>query len=419
MLKIEIPSYIEMDECDFTNRSVIVRADFNSPIDPTTRRILDITRIKSHVTTVNSLVASGAKVVLIAHQGQKGADDFVSLQTHAGILSSLINKEVRFVDEVYGRKVEDAVGHASYGDVLLLENLRFTNDETRKVSSYAEHAQSELVRSLSSITDFYINDAFATAHRAHASIVGFPILMPSAAGKLMASELNAIKRILDSTRGPTAFILGGGKLSDSISLLENSLVKNVVDKVIVTGLVANAFLLASGRLRSPVLLKNFEQKGFSAVLEKASEIVKRYPEKIVMPVDLAAERGGERVEFGVEQMDDLVPLDIGERSLGLISDELQGFRTAFLRGPAGVVEKKGFEKGTVGILHALVDLGVYTVIGGGHTRIMAEELNLVDRLGYASTGGGALLALLSGEPLPAIQALHLATAHTRCGNRKG
>lgn len=408
-----------MDACNFTNKSVIVRVDFNSPIDPSSGRILDTTRIKSHVPTIASLVASNAKVVLIAHQGQKGSDDFVSLRTHADILTSMINKQVKFVDGVYGRKVEDAVRGASYGDVLLLENLRFTDDETRKVSSYAEHAQSGLVKSLSSVSDFYINDAFATAHRMHASIVGFPFLMPSAAGKLMTGELNAIKRILDASHGPTAFILGGGKLSDSVSLLENALMKDVVDKVIVTGLVANAFLLASGRLRSPALLRNFEQRGFSDVLGTVSKIVKEYGRKIVMPVDLAAELNGERVEFAVEQMDDHIPLDIGERSLDLITTELNGFRTAFLRGPAGVVERKGFEKGTVGLLRALVRLGVYTVIGGGHTRIMAEELNLVDRLGYASTGGGALLTLLSGQPLPGVQALHLAVAHTSCGDRKG
>ncbi|PSN84030.1 phosphoglycerate kinase [Candidatus Marsarchaeota G2 archaeon ECH_B_SAG-F08] len=420
LARLEIPKYVKMDECGYREKTVLLRVDFNSPIEPGSGRILDITRIKSHVPTISYLLKQNAKVVLLSHQGQKGSSDFVSLKAHAEVLSELLRANVKFVEQVYGDKVDEAVRSAKNGDVILLENTRFVEEETRVVNSYEEHAKCELVKRLSAFSHVYVNDAFASSHRNHASLVGFPFVLPAVAGKLMTEELEAVKRIVEESSGPTAFLLGGGKLKDSVKLVNNILERGVADKVVLTGLIANAFLVATGFIRESVLIKKLSE--YENELKLAKRIFSRFNEKILLPVDVAVERNGERVELPLEELRfDDEPMDVGSRTITMIHDSLKGFKTAFLRGPAGVVEKRGFEKGTVELLKLLCELGIYTVIGGGHTRIIAEQLGLVDKLGYASTGGGALLTLLSGEPLPALQALSFAFERTKvaCGDVNG
>jgi phosphoglycerate kinase len=402
-----------MDEFNFSGLVTLLRVDINSPIDPLNGRILDDARIKSHISTMNTLLTQGAKLVLVAHQGQKGSADYVSLRNHVPVLTEYLGTNVQFVPKVYGIEVNEAVRRMKSGDVLLLENTRFIDDEVRNVPM-EKHAESELVKSLSALSDVYVNDAFAAAHRNHASLVGFPFVLPSFAGKLMVKELTAITRILKNSLRPTAFLIGGGKLIDSIRMINNILQSDIVDKMVLTGLVGNVFLMAKGNNLGDRMVQYVKEKGYSNQLSLARQILEKYSNKILLPVDVAVLRNNERKEVHVgEILSDDEVMDIGANSLSKIAEELRGYKTAFVRGPTGVIERQGFEKGTVELMRLLFNLNIYTVIGGGHTRVIAEQLGLAERLGYASTGGGALLTFLSGEPLPAIQALSLAVDRTR------
>ena len=411
--RLSVPEHVSMDEMRFGGLVTLLRVDINSPIDPLTGKIIDHTRIKSHIPTIKNLIDQGAKTVLLAHQGQRGSQDFISLRNHAEILSSILGTEVKFVPEVYGKHVDEELIRLKDGEVLMLENTRFVDDETREVS-YEEHSKSPFVRSLSSRASAYINDAFAAAHRNHASLVGFPYILPAFAGELMEAELNALNRVVGGNLRPTVFLIGGGKVADSIRIILRILESNSADKVVVTGLVGNIFLLASGARLGKKMGAYVAEKGLEDALIAARKILTEYSSKVVLPVDIAVERSGKRVEVDLQSVaeDDSV-MDIGERTISIVRDEISGFRTAFMRGPAGVVEKPGFEVGTSKLLQLLADLKIYTVIGGGHTRIMAEKMGLVEKLGYASTGGGALLTFLSGEPLPALVALSQAAQRTR------
>jgi phosphoglycerate kinase len=412
-LKLVVPEYVDMDEFDFNGLVTLLRVDINSPINPENGRILDEARIKSHVPTINILLSQGAKIVLLAHQGQKGSADFVSLRNHVPVLSERLGVDVQFVPKVYGPEVSDAIKSLKNGDVLLLENTRFVDDEVKNVSM-EKHAESDLVKSISALSDVYINDAFAAAHRNHASLVGFPFVLPSFAGALMVKELTALTRILKSSLRPTVFLIGGGKLVDSMKMIGNILRLGVVDKMVLTGLVGNVFLMAKGYKLGDKMVSYIQEKGYSNQLSQARQILEKYDDKILLPVDVGVLRNNERKEVDVgEVLSDDEVMDIGVNTLSKIAQELRGYKTAFVRGPSGVIEKQGFEKGTVGLMRLLFDLNIYTVIGGGHTRIIAEQLGLTDKLGYASTGGGALLTFLSGEPLPAVQALSLAVRRTR------
>jgi len=402
-----------MDEFNFSGLVTLLRVDINSPIDPLNGRILDDARIKSHISTMNTLLTQGAKLVLVAHQGQKGSADYVSLRNHVPVLTEYLGTNVQFVPKVYGIEVNEAVRRMKSGDVLLLENTRFIDDEVRNVPM-EKHAESELVKSLSALSDVYVNDAFAAAHRNHASLVGFPFVLPSFAGKLMVKELTTITRILKNSLRPTAFLIGGGKLIDSIRMINNILQSDIVDKMVLTGLVGNVFLMAKGNNLGDRMVQYVKEKGYSNQLSLARQILEKYSNKILLPVDVAVLRNNERKEVHVgEILSDDEVMDIGANSLSKIAEELRGYKTAFVRGPTGVIERQGFEKGTVELMRLLFNLNIYTVIGGGHTRVIAEQLGLAERLGYASTGGGALLTFLSGEPLPAIQALSLAVDRTR------
>jgi phosphoglycerate kinase len=416
-----VPEFVPMHEMDFGGLVTLLRVDINSPIDPSTGKIIDHSRISSHVPTIKKLVDQGAKIVLLAHQGQRGSQDFVSLRTHVEPLSELTGLEVKFVPQVYGALVDESIAKLRDGEVLLLENTRFVHEETLDVP-FEEHAKSALVTRLSAKACCYINDAFAASHRNHASIVGFPYVLPAFAGELMVAELNALDRVISGNMRPTVFLIGGGKVADSMRIIQKILESNVADKLVLTGLVGNVFLLASGVTLGQKMRDYVHEKRLEGSVDLARKLLAEYGSKIVLPVDLAVDRAGVRVEVSLSHVDqqDSV-MDVGEQTISLVRDEIKGFKSAFMRGPAGVVEKPGYEVGTARLLQTLADLKIFTVIGGGHTRIMAERIGLVDKLGYASTGGGALLTFLSGEPLPALVALSHAAKRTRsvvCAQRK-
>jgi phosphoglycerate kinase len=379
--------------------------DINCPLNKATLRILNDARIRSIVPTVRELIGKRAKVVILAHQSRKGAWDFISLEQHASLLSKNLNAPVKYTDDVIGEEAKGAISRMKPGDVLLLGNVRELKCEAVK-AEMPEHAEAELVAELSPLVDYYVSDAFGTAHRSQCSLVGFPMKVPSASGRLMTRELYALKTILGKPRSPSVFILGGAKFGEVPFMIDRVLESGIADTVIVVGLAGNAFLLARGvdigEASSRILADELTEKNFNA----ARDVLGKYGQRILLPVDVAVERNGRRVCVSTGDMPTAEPaLDIGDQSIDKFRKVILSSKTSFMSGPAGMFEKPGFEEGTRQLMMAMVESKGLSVLGGGHTAGAAEGFDLADRISYVSTGGGALETFLLQEPLPVIEAL--------------
>jgi phosphoglycerate kinase len=394
-----------MDDLPLENSRVLVRVDFNIPIDPVSKEILDDSRIKAHVPTIRELVDKGCKVVLMSHQGRPGLDDFVELKSHAERLSHHLGMHVKWVDDVMGPAAREAIKNLGSGEVLLLDNVRFSSEESIEAPP-EKHAQSYLVRRLAPLFDYYINDAFATAHRSHASIVGFPYVLPSAAGRLLEKEIKALKKAFDPQESPKIFVLGGGKLHDTVRIIEYLSKKKIAERILTTGLVAELFLASKGVDLGPRNLEVLEKTGGLSLIPRAKRLLLQGA-PIETPIDLVTLR--DNGELGEEYVGNIRGLirDIGPMTSKIYAELMKEARIIVMRGPAGVVEDERFRKGTLRLLEDAINSNAFVIIGGGHLGIMADELGLSGKAVHISTGGGALLILLSGEPLPALEALKL------------
>ena len=237
--------YNTLDDFNLENKTVLLRVDFNMPLDKTTLDILDTTRIERTLPTIKELVEKNSKTVIIAHQGRQGSWDFISMEKHAKALQNLLCKEVKFIDNIFGEKAQNAIKNLQPGEILMLDNVRKYDGETEKKTA-EEHAQSELVKNLYPLADLFVNDAFAAAHRPQCSLIGFTAVLPSAAGRLMEKEITTLGDIIQNPEKPSVFLFGGAKFSDVIVTIERLLENKTADKIILTGLPANAFLKAEG-----------------------------------------------------------------------------------------------------------------------------------------------------------------------------
>jgi len=379
--------------------------DINCPLDKKTLKILNDARIRSIVPTVRELIGKRAMVVILAHQSRKGAWDFIGLEQHAQLLSKSLNAPVKYVNDVIGAEAKKMISRLEPGEVLLLGNVRELECES-VTADMCQHAEAVLVAELSPLFDYYVCDAFGTSHRAQCSLVGFPLKVPSASGRLMARELYALKTIFDKPKRPSVFILGGAKFGDVPKMVDAVLKSNIADTVILTGLTGNAFLLARGvdigEASSRILSDELTEENFLA----AREILSKYGPRVLLPVDVAVERDGKRVCVNIGDMPTAEPaLDIGDQSIDKFRKVILSSKTSFMSGPAGMFEKAGFETGTKQLMMAMVESKGLSVLGGGHTAGAAEKFDLSDRVAYVSTGGGALETFLLQEPLPVIEAL--------------
>ena len=396
-----------LDDVEVRGKAVLVRVDINSPVDPSSKRILDYSRIKEHAeTTLKELKEKGAKVIVIAHQGRKGEPDFISLKAHAEVMSDLLKTDVKFVDDIFGEKAKSAITSLSPGEVLLLENVRTWEGETAKKSP-EEHSRGDLVEGLAPLIDLFVFDAFAVAHRPHASVVGFIPRLPTVVGRVMERELRALIRVRERPERPCIYVLGGAKAEDSADVAEGVLSKGVADKVLTGGLVANLFLHSKGVDLGAVNVKVLDKKGFLALTERIKGLLEKYGDNIVLPTDLAVEGiEGKRVEVEVSKLPvELLIKDIGERTIREYREELLKAKTVVINGPMGVFEDERFSKGTLELFKAVVDSKAFTVIGGGHTIAAATKFGFKDKVSFVSTGGGALMEYLSKGTLPVIEAL--------------
>lgn len=401
-----------MDDFDFKGKTVLVRVDFNSPLDPKTKRILDDTRIRTHARTLKELSEKGAKVVVMAHQGRPGDPDFSTLEQHAQVLEKALGKRVKYVDDVFGDKAKEAMRKLRPGQILVLENVRSWKDETAKKSP-EEHSKSELVQNLAPLADVYINDAFAAAHRAQASLVGFPYVLPSAAGRVMESELRALGRVVRAEERPCVYVLGGAKADDAAAITEHVLTKGTADYVLTGGVIANLFLHAAGRNLGEGNRKYLEGEGLFQFVPKIQELLRRFEGKILLPEDVAVDVEGRREEVGLKDLPTEHPIyDIGPKTIKAYSRLLRKAKIVVLNGPMGVYERDEFLPGTEGVFRAITQKGVFSVAGGGHTISAIEKLGLTEKFSYISTGGGALMEFLMGKALPGVEALERSATKT-------
>ncbi len=399
--------FFTLDDFNLSGNTVLLRVDINSPINPITSRILNDTRMKRVLSTLNDLRHS--KVVVLAHQSRPGKADFTTMKPHAKRMSYLLGKRVQYVDGLWNTKAIEAIESMSDGDVVLLENVRFYAEEViMKGQPLEKQSNTLFVRTLAPLFDYFIQDAFAAAHRSMPSMVGFSQLLPTIAGRVMEREITMLNRLLHSSEKPKIAILGGLKVDDSIEITGHFLSNKIMDKILTTGAVANIFLLAKGVEIGEGSLEviSKEVEDLDSEIEKAGTLLKKYKKKILTPSDVALNMEGKRIGMPIEKLPSKHPIfDIGLDTLVEYSAQIKKAKTAVLNGPPGVFEINDFSIGTREIFLSLANSEAFTVIGGGHTVAAAEELGIKDRFDHVSTGGGALISYLCGETLPAIKEL--------------
>lgn len=399
-----IPTIDDLDNYfGIKGSKILLRIDINSPIDPETKDILDDSRIRAHAATIRELVERGAAVVAMSHQGRPGDSDFVSLGKHAKLLEKHTDLPVRFIDDVIGPAAREAIKSLQPGEVLLLDNTRLVSEEIIEATP-EKHAESIFVTRLTPLFDYYVNDAFATAHRSQPSIVGFPIRLPSAAGRVMERELTALSKLYNPNERPRIFVLGGGKVHDTLRILEHLHNNGAVDRILATGLVAELFMVAKGINIGEANLRVLEAKGLLSLLPRARRLLLRgLP--IETPVDFRT-LVDDHVEVETIGYIKGVIRDIGPQTVKMYTEMMKEARLIVMRGPAGVIEDPRFREGSRELVRAAIESNAYVIVGGGHLNSIIAELGLAGRPNlHISTGGGALLLFLAGEDLPGLTAL--------------
>ncbi|MBD2119405.1 phosphoglycerate kinase [Trichocoleus sp. FACHB-262] len=389
-----------LSSSDLAGKRVLVRADFNVPLDDQ-GNITDDTRIRAALPTIQELTSKGAKVILCSHFGRpKGVDDSLRLTPVAKRLSELLGKTVVKTDDCVGDETAAKVGALQNGDVLLLENVRFYKEE--------EKNDPEFAKKLASLADLYVNDAFGTAHRAHASTEGVThYLSPSVAGILIEKELKYLQNAIENPQRPLAAIVGGSKVSSKIGVIETLLDK--VDKLFIGGGMIFTFYKARGLSVGKSLVEEDKLDLARALEAKAKEkgVELLLPTDVVVADNFAADANAQTVS--IENIPDgWMGLDIGPDSIKVFQDALAQCKSVIWNGPMGVFEFDKFAQGTEAIAHTLAGLtkqGVTTIIGGGDSVAAVEKVGVADQMSHISTGGGASLELLEGKELPGIAAL--------------
>lgn len=387
-----------LDDVEYDGKAVLIRLDINAPIVNST--ILDTTRFESHIPTLEEL--EDTKLVILAHQSRPGKKDFTPLESHAEVLSRLLGREVEYVDECFSKRTVERIRRMKRGEVLMLENVRFYAEE-RLDRNAEEHATSYIVRRLYPNFDLFVNDAFSASHRGHASLIGFPPVLPSVVGRLVEKEVSALNKALKG-EGRKVFILGGAKIDDSVKVMKNVLVRNIAEKVVLTGVVANYFLMLEGKEIGEINRKVVEDSKEKVSDKEMLELLKKYRDRIILPVDVAVEEDGKRKDIGIEEVDDRRIMDIGVNTISMLMDEIPSYEVAVINGPSGVFEDERFTLGTFEVLKAVAKAG-FSVVGGGHISTAARMAGLDKRMSHVSTGGGACIRFLSGEKLVALEVI--------------
>ncbi|MFW9909543.1 MAG: phosphoglycerate kinase [Candidatus Thorarchaeota archaeon] len=390
-------SFKTLDDIDYIGKRVLLRVDLNCSVDPKTKRITDFSRIEAVLPTLEEL--SKSKVVLTAHQGSPGSDDFISLEQHTEIIRDM-GFNTSFVDDIFGQKAKEAIMRVKIGKILVLQNVRYFEGDLKRAPP-AEVAQEKIVQELYPLFDIFVNDAFGAAHRSQASIVGFTTVLPSVAGRLVEKEIRTLTAATSTDKHPWTLVLGGSKVEDKVSILSKLLATGRVDHALLGGLIGTLFLIAADKVpetySAPI-------KGFDAAIETARELLTEYDSTLILPEDAAIDKGG-RVDCGFSEMKGDPFLDIGKRSAKKYAEIIKDSAVVFANGPMGYFEEEVFSAGTMIVLQAIADCKGITVVGGGHMGAMAKRMNLEDKITHISTGGGATINFLTGKKLELVLAL--------------
>lgn len=387
-----------IDEANVKGKKVLVRVDFNTPVKDGV--VSDDTRIRAALPTIEKLIGDGGRLILVSHRGRPAGEGFeeeFSLGPAARRLQELLGKDIVLCRELIGPIAKETVDAMEDGDIVLLENIRFDKREKKNDPEFASE--------LAELADIYVNDAFGTAHRAHASTAGVAEHLPSYAGYLMNKEVETLTSMLDDPKRPFVAILGGSKVSDKIKVIDALLDK--ADTLIIGGAMCFTFLLAQGKGVGSSLKEDDWVKEAQRMLDKA----RANGVDLLLPVDVVVSDAiDENASVEVVSIDDIptnmMGLDIGPKTVALYSDAIAGAASVFWNGPMGVFEMKPFETGTLGVAEAVAqNEAADTIIGGGDSVAAVNKFDLADKMTFISTGGGASMELVEGKELPGVKAL--------------
>jgi len=402
LLKFKKKPMKTVNDCNFKNKKVLLRVDFNVPLN-TELKVTDATRIKAAKPTIEKILQDGGSVILMSHLGRpKGKDEKYSLKHIVPTVEKVLGRKIKFVDDCIGLKVEEAAKTLKPGEILLLENLRFYPEEKAGDKNFAEK--------LAKLGDFYVNDAFGTAHRAHAStavIAQFFNKQHKCFGLLMAKEIEAINYVLNNAKKPVTAVIGGAKVSSKIDVINNILDK--VDNIIIGGGMAFTFIKAKGGKIGNSLVEDDKLEVALSILEKA----KQKKTRIHLPIDVvAADQFSKDAQTMIVEANDIpdgwMGLDVGPRTNVGNAFVVIGSNTILWNGPMGVFEMEKFETGTRELGNAIADAtaeGAFSLVGGGDSVAAVKKFKLTNKVSYISTGGGAMLEMLEGKKLPGVEAI--------------
>jgi phosphoglycerate kinase len=402
---------LTIDDFKIEGKVIILRIDINSSVNPENGDILDNTRIKRHAETVKELSEKKAKTIILAHQSRPGKLDFMSLEKHAKMMAEIININIDFIPDLYGKKAIDSIKKMNEGQIIMLENVRFDKEEiklnTFENDNFEKQAKSKMVTKLSPLADLFVNDAFAAAHRCQPSLVGFAEELPALAGRVMQRELDFLGKAIASGPQPRIAVLGGSKAADSV-LISEYFLKKGVRYILTGGVVANIFLMAEG-IDIGVSSTNYIKKNipnYKIIISKAKKLLKKYREQIIYPNDVALNKEGKRIGIHTESLPTKYPIhDIGLDTLVKYIEYIDKAGTIIANGPMGVFENTQFAIGTKEVFEAISNNPNMTVVGGGETAMAFNQMGLTSKIEHVSTGGGACIAFMADETMPALEAM--------------
>lgn len=387
-----------LNNVNLKGKKVLIRVDLNASIID--KKVQKGPRFRRHSATIKELIQKGAKVIVLAHQKRRDNPEYrESLEEHAQILADLIGKKVHYVHDLFGKEAIDAIKNMKPKEIILLKNTRSYKEETAKKSPH-RHSKCEFVKKIAPLCDIFVQDALSVCHRSHASVVGFPEVMPSYVGRVLEKELASIEKANKKLERPLTLILGGAKIGDYFGLIKRYIEEEKVDYILTTGVLSLVAMAVKG-VNMGKQNKILQEQG----LLKTSKEVEQYLYKFSFPKDFAVEFKGKREEIAVEDLPTDYPLlDIGQATIEKYKNIIKKSKTIFVKGSAGNYEREGFDSGTKQILTEVGKSKAFSIAGGGETTTAVERYK-ISGISHISLSGGALLQALSGEELPGVEIL--------------
>jgi len=403
-----VEGVLTLDDVDPRGRTVLYRVDVNSPLEPSTGRLLDDGRLKAIIPTLEAL--SSSRVVIMGHQSRPGKSDFTSMERHCKRLSNILSKPIKFVPDICGDEAIGAIKSLSDGDMIFLDNVRMNEEEYGlKYASNKETEDTSIVSRLSSVSELFVTDAFAAAHRRSPTLTGFTNCMPCVAGTLMEKEIRNLRTALRNPPSPYLAILGGAKCDDSVRVALNLISRGQVDKIAFVGVTGNLMLWVAGNDigdRNKEFIRSTLGNDFDKAWEFGQKLYSENPEKMLLPIDVAVESEGIRRPISVSDLPTEDPIyDIGLQTLASLKPLVESAGCILWNGPASYFELPDFAFGTIEILNMCTETDAMTIIGGGHTSALVNSRGASSMVSHNSTGGGSTMSFLSGEPMPVVASL--------------